>query len=124
MSFTLVALTGVVLQVPNTPLEGAVLQLCLQSPFGSHAGEISDGDNVIVSSPITTTTNAAGAFSATVPANDDLTTTPIGSTYLVTLTSPQGELLDRFGVSVPHASAPSVNLYSLPRIVPPPVTFL
>ena len=109
MSFTTLALTGTIQNSPGTAIPNAVVTLECSS-------QISDGTTDITPAPIVASTNSSGEFTVSdVPANDDSTTTPTGTFYYVTITK-SGEIVDSFKVSVPAADAPSVGLFSLPRI--------
>ena len=113
MSFTQVAVTGTIsLGSTGLPATGANVNMTLSS-------FITDGDNVIAVATETTTCDSTGAFSLTVPANDDPTTTPTGTYYSVVITSESGgSTLDSFTTVVSYKDAPSINLYSLPRSAP------
>ena len=107
MSFTSVTLTGTVTLQPGIPAPGAVLALTLTAP-------ISDGVTIIEPTPLYVRCDATGNFSVVVPANNDLTTTPVNTAYLVSITYGTS-VIDNFAVQVPYTNAP-VDLFSLPRI--------
>src|ERR1019366_6016669 len=83
---------------------------------------ISDGYSVIEPSVNAVRCDNNGFFSLTVPANDDSTTIPVGSSYVVSITSGT-TIVDFFGVVVPKASWPSVDLFSSARLgAAPPIS--
>ena len=108
MAFTNVALTGTVNLEPGKPAPAAVVAMTLSN-------EISDGSKII--EPFTTSVRTLhdGTFSITVPANDDSTTTPQNTYYTVSITFGV-TVIDTWAVIVPHADAPTVDLFSLARI--------
>lgn len=109
MAFTLVTLTGTVEQSPGVVAPSAIVSMTLSSP-------ITDGTTDVAPQAVTAVCNSSGVFSlGPVQANDDSTTTPTGTFYRVTV-SYAGSTLDTFSVVVPHASAPSVGLFSLARL--------
>ena len=114
MSFTLIELTGTV-EVPNgttvVGVAGATITLTLSTP-------VTDGVSQLEPNPVVITCNGSGAIpSGTyVPANDDSTTTPTGSAYKVQISNASPAINDVFYVVVPHASYPSVDLFSLARL--------
>ncbi len=107
--FTSVTLTGTIQSQPGNDVANAVVTLTL-----SH--QITDGTTDITPVAQSTKADSSGAFSIAVPANDDSTTLPVGTFYTVTITSAAGATLDSFSVVVPHASAPTVDLFSLARL--------
>ena len=112
MSFTNVTLTGTVELQPGVPAPFATVSATLSS-------EISDGATVIEPFTNTATCNASGVFSlGPLPANDDSTTTPVGTYYTINIAFSAGpdSVDDPLKVIVPHASAPSVDLFSLARL--------
>ena len=110
MAFTQVTVTGILyLGDSTTPANRAIVNMTLSS-------YLTDGDNVIAVTTQTTTCDSTGAFSLTVPANDDPTTSPAGTYYTVVITSATGgSTLDSFTTVVSYKDAPTVDLYSLPR---------
>lgn len=117
MSFTLVTLSGVLELEPGNYVSGGKVQMQLQPPSGfSPPAVITDGVNEEGANPISAVTNSSGAFSLAVPANDDSTTSPQGTWYLVTISGPTGNIIDTFGVVVSHVPGTTQNLFSLPRL--------
>lgn len=113
MSFTSVTLTGTIEQSPGVAASGATVAMTLSN-------QISDGTTDLTPATVSARCNGSGVFSlGPIPANDDSTTNPAGTFYRVTITY-GGKTLDTFSVIVPHADAPTVNLFSLPRIGNPP----
>jgi hypothetical protein len=109
MSFTTLAVTGTVLLEDDTPAEGATVELILSS-------RITDGVTEILPRASVGICNDSGDFTISgVNANDDSTTTPTGTTYAVTVNY-AGSVLDSWNVVIPHASAPTVDLFSLTRV--------
>ena len=113
MSFTPVTLTGTVEVSPGVPAVGAVVQLRLSN-------EISDGTVIIEPLPIMKIADDAGNVSFTVPANDDETTVPAGTYYHIQVVykSVLSSSPDYFSVTVRAAYAPTVDLFSIPRLAP------
>lgn len=109
MSFTTLAITGVVKDASQTAIAGAVVNLQLNTA-------ITDLVTEIPATIITDTADGSGNISyASIVANDDTTTSPQNSFYTVTIFNGD-EIIDYFGVVIPHASAPTVNLFSLSRV--------
>ena len=106
MAFTSVILTGVIELEPGIPTPGALVSMTLSS-------SITDGTTAIQPYATTVRTDASGAFAITVPANDDTTTTPVGTYYSVSVTYGV-KVVDVFTVTVPHSLAPTTTLFSLP----------
>lgn len=113
MGFTQVTLTGTIEESPGVPRTDATITATL-------SGEMSDGVAVITPSAVSTQVASDGTFSLTVAANDTPSTTPTGRYYNFIVTANQGATVDQFSAVVPQASAPSVPLYSLPRLGPSP----
>ena len=113
MPFTSVALTGTVETSPGTPAPNAIVTLTLSN-------EISDGSSVIEPVPNVVQTASNGTFSITVPANDDSSSVPSGTWYSVVIRTNNGQVVDTFQVVVPHADAPTVDLFSLARLAAAP----
>lgn len=119
MAFTQVTLTGTVMLSNATPASGASVTLTLNTP-------ITDGTTIVAPEAITARCATNGTFSLVVNANDDTTTLPTGTYYEVVI-GYGTERLDSFNVVVPHADAPSVNLFTLatlpnPNVVSPYVS--
>lgn len=119
MSFTQVSLTGTLLSQTGAVIAGASVRITL-----SH--EMSDGSTGLYPANYgqQVVSSSSGTFSVTVPANDDSTTVPVGTYYTCVITDQSQRQLDSFQVVVPHASAPSVDLFSLARLgnAPSPAT--
>lgn len=116
MSFTTLSVTGTV-ERDGAPAAGYVVRLDLSSPISDGSTEIGGAWEA--------TCDDSGVFSvADVPANDDDTTVPVGTYYVVTVRSGGSVIIDRFLVIVPAASAPSVDLFSLAQLddAPSPAT--
>lgn len=110
MAFTAVTLTGTVELSPGVACPQAVVTVKLSAP-------ITDGTTDLAPSAQAATADGSGVFSlGPVPANDDSTTSPVGTFYSVTVATSSGRVLDTFSVVVPSASAPSVSLFSLARL--------
>lgn len=115
MSFTSLALTGTCHNPDGSALAGATVRLKLSTA-------ITDGSTDVVPAPLTAVTASDGTFTiADVVPNDDTTTTPVGTFYTVTVTTGANPalIIDYFDVVIPHASAPTVDLFSLSRLGTP-----
>lgn len=113
MAFTSVTLTGTVEASPGVGVSGAIVTATLSS-------EISDGSTIIEPRAVSAQCDSSGNLptsgaTLTVPANDDSSTIPSGTFYSISISGP-GIPTDSFKVIVPHASAPSVDLFSLARL--------
>lgn len=111
--FTQVTVTGTVTLSNATPAHNAVVRFQLSKT-------ISDGTQVVVPQQLDAVCNSSGIFTITLNANDDTTTTPTGSYYLVEITD-GGQMLEQFGVTLAHANT-SVNLFALAQIPIPTTT--
>lgn len=108
MSFTSVTLIGTVETEPGVPLSTGYIVVELSD-------EISDGTTDLIPTAQTAAISAAGTFSLAVVANNDLTTTPKGTTYRVQVWEGEGLEVDSFNVTVLTADAPTVDVFSLAR---------
>lgn len=107
MSLTTLTVTGS-LERNGEDAVGYTVELELSTP-------ITDGTTEVLGVQSAVTDNSGDFSIASVTANDDQTTSPQGSTYTVRIKD-GNVLIDRFSVIVPAASAPTVDLFSLPRI--------
>ena len=109
MAFTPVTVTGTVLNPDGSVAAGAIVNLRLSAA-------ITDGVSEVVPTILAAACSNSGTFSiAGVVANDDSTTTPTGTYYDVRIYV-AGVLTDHFGVIIGHASAPTVDIFSLARV--------
>ena len=113
MAFTSVTLTGTVDLANSTPASGATVQATLNAP-------ITDGVTVVEPQALSTRCLSDGTFSLAVLANDDTTTQPTGTFYQIVVIY-GSQILQQFNVVVPHADAPTVNLYTLARLTNPQI---
>lgn len=113
MSFTQVALEGTVTLDHETPANGAVVSLLLNTP-------ITDGTQIVAPEPVTTRCASDGTFGLTVNANDDTTTLPLNTYYQVSITY-GNQTLSEFNVIVPKADISGVDLFSLAQLPNPNV---
>ncbi|MBV9805217.1 MAG: hypothetical protein JO130_18610 [Solirubrobacterales bacterium] len=112
MSFSQVVVSGVVTLSNSEPASGASVVFTLNTPM-------SDRAQIVVPQQLAARCASNGAFSITLNANDDPTTTPAGTYYNVEGVY-ETETLFSFAVSVPSADAGSgVNLFSLAQLVNP-----
>lgn len=122
MSFTNVTVTGNILQaLPSTGITNGTITFTLSNA-------ITDGSTLLAPVPVTASCDSSGNFSVTLAANDDTTTTPVGTYYKVQI-SYQTQIVGlpgasgsvEFNVVVPRADAPSVDLFALAQLPNPPV---
>ena len=111
--FTQVTVTGTITLSNATPASGATVTFTLNTP-------ITDGTQIVAPEPLSARCNSSGAFTITLNANDDSTTLPTGTYYTVTIGYGE-QTLDSFSVIVPHAAAPTVNLFTLAQLSNPNV---
>jgi lysophospholipase L1-like esterase len=110
VSFTSLSVYGTARNPDQSVAAGATIQLKLSAA-------ISDGATDILPAAIDEVSAGDGTFTfPDVTPNDDSSTTPTGTYYRVLVFSAAGVILDYFNTIIPHASAPSVNLFSLARI--------
>lgn len=118
--FTQVTVSGIVVLSNDTPASSGIVYFTLNTP-------ISDGDTLVVPQKLAAACNGSGDFTITLNANDDTTTTPIGSYYLVQVVpTGSGAPADQFYVVLAHAN-PTVELFSLtqyPVTNPAPISII
>lgn len=111
MAFTQVPITGTVNLSNAIPANGAIVTFQLNT-------SITDGTTLIAPEPVSARCNSSGAFSVTLNANDDSTTTPTGTYYQVVITY-GNQTLQSFNVIVPHADSGGVDLFALSPLTNP-----
>lgn len=129
MSFTLVGITGTV----NIATGAGIVGVAGATVTATLSGPIGDGTTVIEQGPITVVCDGSGAIPSgfELPANDDSSTVPTGSYWKFVIsgstTAPDGastsqpvSFVDTFFAVLPHASYPTVDLFSLARLASAP----
>ena len=107
MAFTSVTLIGTVELEPGVPAPSALVSMTL-------SGAMTDGSTAVEPYLTSVRCGVDGTFSMLTLANDDMTTSPSGTYYNVSVTCGV-RVTDAFAVTVPASVAPIANLFSLPR---------
>jgi hypothetical protein len=110
MAFTPITLVGTYLEASGAPASGTV-QFEL-----SQAMEDSTDDKIVGIEVFTCVMSSTGKISQVLYANDDSTTVPVGTSYLVTETFEPSHVVRQYSISVPH-TAPG-GVLDLSTVVP------
>lgn len=117
MAITQVPVHGTVKEADGSIAAGATVSFALKAA-------ITDGTFIVSTEPVVATCDGSGAFTQTLYATDDSTTTPTGSYYTVTI-KPAGKnwiTIEQFDFVLPHADSAGVDLFALAPLTNPSIS--